>query len=162
MRIGVWGLVSACFLALAADALAGPPARWGGPNDGHARPGAGWYRGYGGPRVGLYFGGAGYWAGGPLTWAWGYGDPHAYPYPYGLAYINPPLVIQASPAPQVWIQQEAAAAAAPEQNAPATSYWYYCTQPAGYYPYVQNCTQPWLKVIPQASGEQASAPRLAP
>jgi len=40
-----------------------------------------------------------------------------------------------------------AAAAAP---APAAAYWYYCTSPAGYYPYVQSCNQAWIPVVPQA------------
>ena len=26
--------------------------------------------------------------------------------------------------------------------------WYYCTNPAGYYPYVQNCSVAWVKVVP--------------
>ena len=29
------------------------------------------------------------------------------------------------------------------------NYWYYCTEPAGYYPYVQNCSRNWLQVVPQ-------------
>jgi len=33
---------------------------------------------------------------------------------------------------------------------------------AGYFPYVKDCSEPWLKVVPQAPGEQPTAPRLAP
>ena len=34
--------------------------------------------------------------------------------------------------------------------APAPSnYWYYCTEPAGYFPYVQNCNRAWIPVTPQ-------------
>ncbi len=28
-------------------------------------------------------------------------------------------------------------------------YWYYCTDPEGYYPTVQECPGGWLKVLPQ-------------
>ena len=48
------------------------------------------------------------------------------------------------------------------QAATEVSYWYYCTQPAGYFPYVKACSQAWLKVVPQAPGEQPTAPRVAP
>ena len=29
-------------------------------------------------------------------------------------------------------------------------YWYYCNDPAGYYPAVQNCPQGWQRVIPSS------------
>ena len=48
--------------------------------------------------------------------------------------------------------------AAPSAPAPS-QYWYYCTDPAGYYPYVQNCTKAWMQVVPQ---NDPSAPKLAP
>ena len=35
------------------------------------------------------------------------------------------------------------------ETAPApVSYWYYCTDPAGYYPYVSQCTKAWIPVVP--------------
>jgi hypothetical protein len=33
------------------------------------------------------------------------------------------------------------------QPAP-TAYWYYCQNPQGYYPYVQQCPAGWMTVIP--------------
>jgi hypothetical protein len=33
---------------------------------------------------------------------------------------------------------------------PDPNYWYYCHNPAGYYPYVQSCTGEWQKVRPFA------------
>jgi hypothetical protein len=27
-------------------------------------------------------------------------------------------------------------------------YWYYCTDPEGYHPYVKDCPQGWLQVVP--------------
>ena len=29
---------------------------------------------------------------------------------------------------------------------PVPSYWYYCQNPAGYYPYVRQCAVPWQPV----------------
>jgi hypothetical protein len=52
----------------------------------------------------------------------------------------PPMVVS-SPAPVV------VARAAPPAPAP-TAYWYYCPEPAGYYPYVQRCSTSWLTVVP--------------
>ena len=31
----------------------------------------------------------------------------------------------------------------------ANQVWYYCVNPAGYYPYVQTCSDVWLKVVQQ-------------
>jgi hypothetical protein len=47
-----------------------------------------------------------------------------------------------------------------EAAAPATHYWYYCTDPAGYYPYVQNCSKAWMTVVPPRTpaGPNPSAP----
>jgi hypothetical protein len=48
---------------------------------------------------------------------------------------------------------EAPATAAPQapQAAPQQpGYWYYCTEPAGYYPHVDTCSRPWIAVQPTA------------
>jgi len=34
--------------------------------------------------------------------------------------------------------------------AAAPVYWYYCTEPAGYFPYVQSCNRAWIPVVPQS------------
>lgn len=110
----------------------------------------GWRAGYGGPGPRYWGPGPGYWGPGPGYWGvW----PYAWGAAAALPYAAAPLVVQAAPAPPVVVQ------AAPE--VPATSYWYYCTQPAGYFPYVQQCAQPWMKVVPQVPGSNA-APQLAP
>jgi hypothetical protein len=60
--------------------------------------------------------------------------PGFYPYPYyGYAY-GYPYGYAASP---VVVQQE-----------PAGQYWYYCQDPAGYYPQVAACPSGWLQVAP--------------
>lgn len=137
---------------------------WGG---GHAggRPAyvshyghGGWHGGYWGPRVGIYYGGPGYWAG----WPWGWGVwPGAWGPAYAYGYGTAPIVVYDTAQPQQFIQQEPAPGAA-AQVAPEASYWFYCTQPAGYFPYVKECSQPWLKVVPQPPSEQPTAPRVAP
>jgi len=30
-----------------------------------------------------------------------------------------------------------------------SSYWYYCENPKGYYPYVKDCPYGWMKVVPE-------------
>lgn len=117
----------------------------------------GWRAGYWGPRSGFYVGAPAYWGGGwPYAWGASYAVPYSVPYtvPYSVPYSVAPLVVNTAPAPQVIVQ--------PAQPVPADSYWYYCTQPAGYFPYVQNCSQPWMKVVPQVPGSRHSPPELAP
>lgn len=77
---------------------------------------------------------------GRLGWWWIVaGMWYFYPapvYPYPNPY-EPPVVLveQAPPAPP-----PVAAPPAPPQ------YWYYCQNPAGYYPYVAKCRGPWQAV----------------
>jgi hypothetical protein len=89
---------------------------------------------HGGPRV---FIGAGF---GP--W-WGYPYPYwYYPPPY---YYSPTVVVQQPP---VYVEQQGVAPAPPAAPAPPPQqqYWYYCQPAGGYYPNVQTCTEPWVKV----------------
>lgn len=157
------GVVAASYGAAGLGYGAGRPG-WGGVYVG-ARPGhgahpgyGGWRGGYWGPRVGIYYGGPGYWGGWPGAWgAW----PGAWGLPYPYGYSAAPVVVYDTAQPQSFIQQEPVAGVT-AQIAPEVSYWYYCTQPAGYFPYVKECSQAWLKVVPQAPGQQATPPRVAP
>ena len=64
---------------------------------------------------------------------WGpYWGPYWAPYAYPDVY--PPVV--AVPSTRVYVQP----------SAPA--YWYYCDNPRGYYPYVQQCPGGWRAVAP--------------
>lgn len=66
-----------------------------------------------------------------------------------------------------WIESPSAAAGAGEavggwaDSAPA-SYWYYCSNPAGYFPHVQECGSAWIPVIPQAPSAAGTPPQVAP
>jgi hypothetical protein len=55
-------------------------------------------------------------------------------------------------------------AVAPPVSGPALGspqqYWYYCANPAGYYPYVPQCGTTWQAV--PANAPMVSAPALAP
>lgn len=102
-----------------------------------------------------------------------YGDfvygRHYYPYyrqpyyrPYGYldnrfywpAYppvVCPPVVI-VPPDPPIYIQQQQPVQPAPPPPPPesaVTNYWYYCENPAGYYPEVERCPGGWIKVPPR-------------
>ena len=92
------------------------------------------FRGHSGFRTRVFIG-SGFWWGNP--WWWG---P---PYPY---YAAPPVVVpEAAP---VYIQQEPAA--------PSPSYWYYCPNPAGYYPYIKECPAGWLTVVPPTNSSPST------
>jgi hypothetical protein len=154
----------------------GSPHIRGGP---HVRGGAHW-----GPRVGPRWGapvrwgpawpgwnagwrwgpGVGWW--GPGWWGWGVGWPGwgACPWGVGTAVIVGQTTsidvgpLWADPVPQTlpFIEQQQAPTAPAAPATSPTGYWYYCTEPAGYFPYVKDCREPWLKVIPAPPGEQPS------
>jgi hypothetical protein len=77
---------------------------------------------------------------GPAFW-W----PHPtwyYPPPY-YVYPPPAVVVQQPP---VYVQQPAPP---PPPPPPPTAYWYYCGSAKAYYPNVQTCPEPWIKVPPR-------------
>ncbi len=43
----------------------------------------------------------------------------------------------AAPAPAAYVEQE-------------SGYWYYCTDPEGYHPYVEECPGGWMQVVPSS------------
>lgn len=104
----------------AALAAAAMPASAHGYRGGHAR-------------LGFYFGV-------PLAVPYSYYYPPSYYYGPRV-YYNEPLAV----APTYYIQQDNAAVAA----APPGGTWYYCRDPQGYYPQVQQCPTPWQQVPAQ-------------
>ena len=58
-----------------------------------------------------------------------------------IAAATPPVVVSAPPM---------AMPAPMTASAPmAASYWYYCQNPQGYYPYVPQCPSGWMQVVPR-------------
>ncbi len=102
----------------------GPAPRFYGPGWGGGR----WYHG---------------WYGGRPGWWWIVGGNwYLYPapvYPYPDPYALPVTVLPAPPA---------VTGPAPQQS------WYWCANPAGYYPTVPQCSVPWQ---PVAAGNSAAA-----
>jgi len=97
-----------------------------------------WHRG--GTRVFVGVG-PGWWGWGSPWWGWG--SPWwGYP-PY--AWAPPTVVVQQPP---TWVEQPALAPPAPPAPGPQ-SFWYYCPGAQGFYPNVQNCAEPWVKVPPR-------------
>lgn len=84
-----------------------------------------WAHNRGHARVGVFIGA-------PL-WPW------YYPSPY---YYYPPVITVPAPPPPVYIEQ-------PKPPAATQNYWYYCTNPEGYYPYVKECPGGWQTVEPR-------------
>ncbi len=90
-------------------------------------------------------------------WGWGWGGPWGYPPayyyypPYGYAPYYGYGGYGYSSSPPVYIEQ-GGAQAAPAQQQPTSNYWYYCSNPQGYYPYVKECPPGWQKVAPQPPG----------
>lgn len=67
-----------------------------------------------------------------------YPAPYYYPGPY----YYPPIMAAPS-SPPVYIEQD---------PLPAQQYWYFCSNPQGYYPYVKQCPPGWQQVTPQPPG----------
>lgn len=161
-------LAGISFIAAAPSVMARPggfsaPAgnfSHGGYSGGHAASpayhGGGYHGTYQGGYHGGYYGGYhGGWGGrGWYGHGWGggiYVDPFwiagAYPY-----YAYPGAVdYEAYPAYQAYPAAPAAPPVYVQQNGTtgAQGDWFYCQNPAGYYPYVRNCSQAWQRVPAQ-------------
>ena len=125
MKKSIYLAVTVCSLLLASAIQGQAGGHYGG----------GYYHGgWGGPAFrGSVWIGPGWGAWGPGWGGWGWVPP-VYPY-----YTAPEVIIQQQP--PVYVE--------PRQTQPEDEgYWYYCPNPAGYYPYVTKCPEGWLKVVP--------------
>lgn len=179
MKLDKWALAIVAALAVSGAGMVearggggghGGGGGWhgGGGGGGHGGGGGGWHGGGGswhggghgwhGSSVGFYFGG-GYW-GWPYAWPY-YGWPYYYGYPYASSYYyydDFPYAYRFQP----YVPSESPAYTEPELQgrAPAPqTYWYYCTDPAGYYPYVGTCSKPWVRVKPDEVLPPPDAPQ---
>lgn len=133
---------------------------WGSWGPGY-RPGwgawGGWgyrapYYGYGyGYGVGLATGAALAWSAAGPWWPanyWG-GASYAYPAAY-YPYASVAVAVPAAPIEPVYVERTPEVVVTPTAPQKRPGRWYYCNAPAGYYPYVHTCSEPWIAVIPQA------------
>ena len=73
-------------------------------------------------------------------WGW-----WSWPYSYYPAYPVPPIIIERAPIiierqPPVYLERQ------------LQQYWYWCPNPQGYHPYIEQCPSGWMKVVPSAPG----------
>lgn len=119
---------------------------YSGPDWAHGGSHSGGHRGYGGYYSGGFRGG--YVGRSSFGFYWGfpnYSDPYfSYPrYGYAYPYYYPPAVITLPTRPPAYIQQTPS-----DSRQYPVGYWYYCTAPEGYYPYVKECPNGWRQVDP--------------
>jgi len=81
---------------------------------------------------------------------WYYYPQPIYPYP---TYIPAPEVVVNAPPPYSPYD-----AGPPPPAPPPPASWYYCDNPQGYYPYVQNCTVQWRPVPSTPPGYAPGGP----
>ncbi|MGH8559783.1 MAG: hypothetical protein ACRESZ_20485 [Methylococcales bacterium] len=79
----------------------------------------------------------------PYNPYYGYGNYPYYGYPYNPYYGYPPAVINTSP--PVYIERQADG----PSSGNSKGYWYYCSDPSGYYPYIKECHNEWQPVLAQ-------------
>jgi hypothetical protein len=75
---------------------------------------------------------------------WGY-PYYYYPPPY-YSYGPPQVVVQQPP---TYVQQETVQGAPAQPTPPPQAFWYFCASSKAYYPSVQSCAEPWVKVPPR-------------
>jgi hypothetical protein len=148
-----------------------PGVGWPGYRPPVVRPGWGgwgWGGGWYGPSVAIGFGWP-VWGGWPGN-AWAFAVPYAVPVPVYTAvpvpqpitYVEQPQAAQVSTQPRTAPGLPSAPAVPAVPAAPGTPaapgaaaqrapevLWNYCTDPPGYYPYVQTCNATWIAVRPQ-------------
>ena len=110
----------------------------------------GWGHGYG-HGYGYGYGHGGYWA--RPGWGPSYGGPPAVVFAPPVVYSAPlyaqPPVVYSPPHPQFYIERGDGQPPAVAQQQLPPGFWYYCRDPAGYYPQVQSCGGGWEQVAPQ-------------
>lgn len=107
------------------------------------------YRGYRGSRSRIgFYGNFSY--GWPSYYYRPYGYWNSYYWPAFSPVIYPPVVVVPTE-PSVYIQQPQTSRVISSSTSANTEYWYYCENPAGYYPEVQNCSDDWIRVLPRSA-----------
>lgn len=154
---------SALLVALAAAALwaadadaregrhGGGSRGWSGPGQWQGGPGHRWqgggHRWSGGHRAFHPGWAVGLGVGVGLTYPWwgGWGHPYGYPYGYYVERVERPVGVVLDVEPP------------PVYDSPP--YRWYCPSPPGYHPDVKECSQGWLKVLPEGAQPHSPPPR---
>jgi len=170
-------MAAALFATAAAQAQRGaggagmPQGAWagsgmhGGGWDGGRWHGGGWH--HAGPWHGGYGASVAIHAGPGIYWGWPYWpyDFDAWPNygadgsAYGYAYLAPHVTYAYPSDPAYYVGP------LPDRPPEPPSFRYYCGDPKGYYPQVNSCTQPWLRVLPddaRPAGDASGAPGAPP
>jgi hypothetical protein len=143
----VKSLLGALVFLVLLTALAGVGPAAADPYHGGHRHG-GWHghRDWDGWRSGYWHHG---WHGGRLGWWWVVGglwsfySAPIYPYP------SLPVVVARENPPPVVVEPNSPGAPPSGEG----GYWYYCSLPKGYYPYVRECRRAWKAVSATPPGE---------
>ena len=127
---------------------------WRGGWVGWGAPAWGWGWGCGAWCAAGWWPGVGLTVGWPGAWGWGTTFVDVAPASGFVTNDTGVWMSQESPTPNFAPQ---AVPAAPAAN----NFWFYCVDPAGYFPYVQTCNRSWMTVIPPSNPGSPLAPRLA-
>ena len=130
-------LTALCVLCALAFGVVLEAAAEDGHHGGHYGGGHHGHHSYGrhhGSNFGFYFGDPFFWGPSPF-----YRD-------YAPDYYRAPRTVIIEPEPPIYIQRQPA----PQTQAQATQLWYYCPNPAGYYPSIATCSQQWVPVDPRS------------
>lgn len=134
-------LITLCIVATLGSSVVGEAAASGGRHGGYGHGGHFGgdfghhsYGGHSSSNFGLYFGD-------PFFWG-----PSPFYQNYAPDYYRAPSTVIIEREPPVYIQRQPQ----PQQQAQAAPLWYYCPNPAGYYPQIANCSQQWVPVDPRS------------
>lgn len=148
---------TACFVFVLLWAISSNAAWARGGGHGGGGHGGGGHGGGGHQGGGGHFGGGhhGGWGHGRSFYSLGFGFGPGYyggyyPYYGGYGgyggYYGYPSVVAVPASPPVYIQQSP-----PVSHQYQPGYWYYCSNPEGYYPYIKECLNSWQQVEPRPS-----------
>ncbi|MFH0344057.1 MAG: hypothetical protein ACHBNF_18480 [Chromatiales bacterium] len=109
---------------------------------GHGFHGHGFKGGHFGGRFGFGHGFHGF---GHRGFHRGFHHPYGFSHGFGGYHgFRGPSIVAVPSSPPVYIEQGSGQTAAQQAY-----YWYYCSSPEGYYPYVKACPRGWRQVVPQ-------------
>lgn len=69
---------------------------------------------------------------------------------YSYIHTSPRVIIKEVEEPIVYIEKNQDPVSEPlgSPETDASTFWYYCKKPAGYYPTIERCPDGWMQVVP--------------